>query len=275
MTTPRYQTPRRLSVSTWSLHRALGSPPFFGIETGQISPRANDGIALLELPARLAEFGIRTLEICHFHLPSREPNYLRQLRAALEKADIELWALLLDDGDISHPQHGARDAEYLRGWLEVAQSLGARCARVSAGHAPMNEESLQQSAAHFRLLADEAERKNLRLLTENWHETLATPQAVRALLGSLDGAVGLCLDFGNWPHDTNCDDLRSIAPYAESCHAKANFSDDGRIAEDEFRRCLDVTRETDFSGPYTLIYSSLGDEWRGLRIESEVARDYL
>lgn len=275
MTFQRHQTPRRLSISTWSLHHALGSPPFFGIETKVIPPRANDGISLLELPARLADFGIRTMEVCHFHLPSRESDYLRQLRAALEKAEIELWSLLLDDGDISHPQHGARDTEYLRGWLDVAQSLGARCARVSGGHAPTCEESLQRSASHFRVLADDAERKGLRLMTENWHETLSTPQAVHSVLESLDGAVGLCLDFGNWDSATKYDDLRSIAPLAESCHAKAHFFDDGKIDETDYRRYFEITRETDFSGPYTLIYSSPGDEWRGLQIESEVARDYL
>ena len=37
----------------------------------------------LELPARVAEFGIHTLEICHFHLPSVEKSYLAGLRAAL------------------------------------------------------------------------------------------------------------------------------------------------------------------------------------------------
>ena len=65
----------RLSVSTWSLHRQLGKPGFTGpahdmqipIETHDKGP-----ISLLELPAHVAEFGIRTLEICHFHLPSVE-----------------------------------------------------------------------------------------------------------------------------------------------------------------------------------------------------------
>ena len=48
-------------------------------------------ISLLELPARVAEFGIRTLEICHFHLPSVEKTYLAELRAALASADVELF----------------------------------------------------------------------------------------------------------------------------------------------------------------------------------------
>ena len=96
----------RLSVSTWSLHRQLGKPGFTGpahdmqipIETHNKGP-----IPLLELPARVAEFGINTLEICHFHLPSVEKTYLAELRAALAAADVELFSLLIDDGDITHP----------------------------------------------------------------------------------------------------------------------------------------------------------------------------
>ena len=77
----------RLSVSTWSLHRHLGKPGFTGpahdmqipIETHDKGP-----ISLLELPAHVAEFGIRTLEICHFHLPSVEKTYLAELAPHLQ-----------------------------------------------------------------------------------------------------------------------------------------------------------------------------------------------
>ena len=54
----------RLSVSTWSLHRQLGKPGFTGPAHGMqipIETHNKGSISLLELPARIAEFGIRTL----------------------------------------------------------------------------------------------------------------------------------------------------------------------------------------------------------------------
>ncbi|RIK46630.1 MAG: hypothetical protein DCC57_15285, partial [Chloroflexi bacterium] len=63
-------SPRRISVSTWSLHRTLGRPPAYGPDR-PAPPAAGQGLPLLDLPARLASASIRTLEICHFHLPSR------------------------------------------------------------------------------------------------------------------------------------------------------------------------------------------------------------
>src|SRR3712207_5645598 len=108
----RNQPRPRLSVSTWSLHRALGRPSFYGPETGQAIPVETHGrgaLSLLELPAHIAAFGIHTLEICHFHLPSRDHTYLSELRSALDDAGVELFSLLVDDGDLTHPEHAQRD----------------------------------------------------------------------------------------------------------------------------------------------------------------------
>src|SRR5947209_5352735 len=96
----------RLSVSTWSLNRTLGQPQFYGVDNQHNIPvdTHNKGVlSLLELPAHIARFGISTLEICHFHLPSLDKGYLAELRGALAAAHVELFSLLIDDGDITHP----------------------------------------------------------------------------------------------------------------------------------------------------------------------------
>ena len=87
----------------------------------------------MELPARLAAFGITTLEICHFHLPDLDTGYLSELRSALQAANIELFSLLIDEGDLTHPDHAERDLAWIGRWLEIAEHLGARRARVIAG----------------------------------------------------------------------------------------------------------------------------------------------
>ena len=62
----------RLSISSWSLHRALGSV-FHNLDG---STTENGDISLLELPAKIAERGIKTLEICHFHFPQIDDGYI-------------------------------------------------------------------------------------------------------------------------------------------------------------------------------------------------------
>jgi sugar phosphate isomerase/epimerase len=270
---------RRLSVSTWSLHRSLGKPAPYGPaeETSSArQPVIQPAFTLLELPARIVDAGIQTLEICHFHLPSREPAYLRQLRSAIEAADVELWSLLIDGGDISHPQHHERDTAWSERWLDVAAQLGAKNARVSGGKQEPTADALARSGRNFARLADAAEARNVRLMTENWHNLLSTPEAVLTILDGQDGALGLCADFGNWSGPDKYADLAKIMPRAESCHAKCAFSGPGQADRADYQQCLDLTAAVDFAGPYTLIYDGPdADEFGGLRVEGEMVAPYL
>ena len=269
----------RLSVSTWSLHRQLGRPDFYGPEDGKQIPVATHGggeLSLLDLPARVAEFGINTLELCHFHIPSLDKEYLNDLRGALDAANVELFSLLIDNGDITHPDHADRDLSWIGEWIETAGILGATCARAIAGKAAPSAAALAMSRNGLQKLSERAEANGVRLMTENWFAILSTPENVLTLLDSLEGRVGLCLDFGNWQGETKYTDFEAIAPRAESCHTKAHFPEPGEMDKADYVRCLDLTQAAGFAGPHTLIYDGPGDdEWHGLTIEREVVQSYL
>ena len=269
----------RLSVSTWSLHRQLGSPDFYGPEDGQQIPVATHGngeLSLLEVPARVAEFGINTLELCHFHIPSLDKGYLNELRSALKAANVELFSLLIDHGDITHPKCADQDLVWIGEWIDTAGMLGATCARAIAGKAAPSADTLEMSRTGLKKLAERANANGVRLMTENWFSILSTPENVLTLLDGLEGKVGLCLDFGNWQGETKYADLKTIAPRAESCHTKAHFPAPGEMDRDDYILCLDLTQDVGFSGPHTLIYDGPGDdEWEGLSIEREVVQSYL
>jgi sugar phosphate isomerase/epimerase len=269
----------RLSVSTWCLHRTLGRPDMYGVEAGFHIPTATHGrgtLSLLELPARLATFGIRTLELCHFHLPSLDPGYLAELQAELQAAQVELFSLLIDDGDIIHPTHAERDLAWIRRWIEIADTLGAKHMRVIAGKSAPTQEDLTKSAQELKRLAILVEEAGMRLMTENWFGVLSTPAAVHELFEQLEDQVGLCLDFGNWNGPGKYRDLREIATYAESCHAKAHFSGPDELDVADYTQCLEITAAANFAGPYTLIYSGPDDdEWAGLAREMQIVQPYL
>ncbi len=265
----------RLSVSSWSLHRTLGSPPFFGAGGDARAAPAN-GLPLLDLPKRIAEFGIGTMELCHFHLPSRDAAYLAQLRVALQAANVELWSLLIDDGDITHPQNAGRDLEWMKGWIDVAAQLGAKNARVIAGKGEPTEENLEKSRQGLETLAQHAGAQGVHLLIENWCALLARPEHVLWLLDKSEGRIGLNADFGNWSGPDKYDALAQIFPRAAGCHTKARFTAPHQMDKDDFVRCLDLARASGFSGPHTLIYDGEdADEWGHLALEREVVDSYL
>ena len=269
----------RLSVSTWSLHRQLGKPGFTGPAHDMQIPieSHNQGpVSLLELPARIAEFGIHTLEICHFHLPSVEKSYLSELRTALADAEVELFSVLIDDGDITHASEAERDIAWIEKWIGIAGKLGAKCARVIGGKAAPSPETVAQSRDVLAQLAERADTAGIRLMSENWFSIFSTPENVNTILEGLDGKVGLCLDFGNWRGDTKYKDLAAIASLAESCHTKAHFAAPREMDTEDYVQCLELTQKAGFAGPHTLIYDGPGnDEWEGLALEREVVNPYL
>ena len=256
----------RISTSSWSLHRALGSPPLFG--PGQLfpSPSADATISLLELPAALARSGIHTLEIVHFHFPSADASYIIDLKAALQEARIELFSILIDAGDITHPDPSTRAEEmvWIRSWLDIAAQCGATHARVVGGYQPIERNNtpmidhpvLRCSAQGLRELAGYARGIGVQVITENFRETTNRAAQVLAILERCEGQVGLCADFGNYKGDDRYEELAAIFPKADSAHVKALYDAEGNPDQDEFRHSLGMLASAGFDGPMSLIFDT-------------------
>lgn len=250
----------RLGISTWSLNQSLTA-----------------GTSLLDIPAQVAAHGLSKLEVCQFHLPSTDDDYLAKFRAALDSAGVEFYTLLIDEGDITHPDPTERKKvlAMINEWIEIAAECGAKRVRVIGGYAEPSESALHLSEAGFRKILTQADDHDIQVVTENWHRLLDQPAAVRTLLERLDGRVGLKLDFGNWPADRKHQDLPLIADLAVCTHAKAHFTVSGQMDREDFTRCLDICANAGFSGPHILIYSDPGDEWQSLDQMRDVALSYI
>lgn len=265
----------RIAVSTWSLHRLLGATYPHDLSTDAVSEGEDtygEGEeSLLGLPSVLANHGYQRLEIVSFHLRSRDPVYLGELRDQLKVSGVALQTLLIDAGDMTDPLVGERDTRWIAGWIDVANALGAENARVIAGKQPTSTEALERSVLAFRELLAANAGSPMRIVTENWFDLLSTPEAVHVLLDQLDGEVGLLADFGNWTGPDKYEGLRSIFPRASLCHAKASFVD-GQMDEADYGLCVAAAEEAGYTGPYTLIFDAPHPhEWAGLAEE----RDFI
>lgn len=279
---------KRIMTSSWSLHRALGQVMCDWSDMDSAPQRVRgigtDALALLDLPGHLAERDIGMLEICHFHLPQIDAVYLGEVRAELAACGIDLYSVLIDAGDVAHPdpQQRQREVEWVRAWLELAAQLGARCARVIAGDAaPAGDGPIEDDAAvcasadSLRALARCGRDMGVGVSTENFRPLGCHVGALAAILDRCEGEVGLCADFGNFKGPKKYDELATILPRATSVHAKADFVEEGRMDRADFTRCLDLTSAAHFSGPYSLIFSSPGDEWQGLADTRAVVDAYI
>lgn len=269
----------RFAVSTWSLHRLLGPTYPYSPDPQKSAARQEPfgpgGATLIELPQQLAARGIHRIEVCSFHLPSLDPGYLAELRAAMEASGVLFQTLLVEDGDPSHPDSGERDTRWIAGWIDVARALGAQNMRVIAGKQKPSEECLQRALTNLIWLAEQAEGSGVRIVVENWFDLLPSPAEMNWLLDGLSGKVGLNGDLGNWAAPAKYDGLADIMSRAELCHAKADYQADGLDAED-YRRCLEACQAAGYRGPFTLIYDSpfFRDEWDGILLQKAFIEEF-
>lgn len=265
----------RIALSTWSLHRLLGTTYPHDLTSDTVGAEdetyGEGSESLLGLPSVMANHGYHRLEIVSFHLRSRDPVYLGELRDQLKVSEVRLQTLLVDAGDMTDPVHAARDTRWIAGWLDVANELGAENARIIAGKQKPTAETIERSVAGFKQLLAANAGSPLRLVTENWFDLLSTPEAVNSLLDRLDGEVGLLADFGNWSGPEKYDNLARIFSRAELCHAKASFSE-GTLDEADYGDCVGLAEAAGYIGPYTLIFDAEHPhEWTGLAAE----RDFI
>jgi sugar phosphate isomerase/epimerase len=245
------------AVSSWSLDGLLQS-----------------GLPLLELPRHLKDHDIFLLELCHFHLPSTEANYLQTFRQALQKSEIKLSSLLIDMGNIASPDDKKRntDVQAIKGWIDVAATLGAEHVRIVAGNQPPTSDVIARSIKHLNELVDYAKRQNVKASTENWQKTSLEANTLLQILENCPD-LGLCVDVGNAEQTQDkYATLAKLLPQATSIHFKARYTNEGEIELADVQKCLELIQGAKFSGVMTLIYELKEREWEGLEQLRRAAR---
>ncbi|WP_261300686.1 sugar phosphate isomerase/epimerase family protein [Paenibacillus andongensis] len=272
-----------LSLTSWSLHRNLGplrwtrwdENTFTQITDTQDQPEL---ISLLELPAVLAKKGFRSMEVCHFHFPDISEAYLQRLKQAFTEADLQFYTLLIEYGDISSSDDLRRqsDIAWIKGWIDIAARTGAERVRVIAGDAaPTDQEALQRSIDALRELSSYAAVQGVRVVTENFHTLTSIADNCLALLEGCGELLGLTSDFGNFKGTEKYGELAKTIPHSESIHAKAQTNANGYPDEAEFIRCMEVAKQAEYEGPFTLVYDGPGDMWEGIERVRQLTEPYL
>ncbi len=272
-----------LSLSTWSLHRNLGPLRWtvWNEETGTLDTAIQEQPllhTLLELPAEAAKRGYQAVEICHFHFPSTEPDYLAQVKQAFASAGLSFDTLLLDYGDItsSNPARVEADLAYIRQWIEIASLSGAKQIRIVAGEAPpTDDEAISLSAARLAELSAYGRTLGVKVITENFKSLTSTGDSSKKLLDQWGEYAETITDFGNFKGQLKYEEIALTTPLSVSVHVKPQYDPDGIPDEAELRRCLDTVASAGFNGAYVLIYDGPGDMWEGMERVKTIVSPYL
>ena len=251
----------RAGLSSFSLHipDALLGDPWFVMDDGGKSVsgafRGRPAIDLLAFPATVAEHGINCVDLCIQHIPNIDPGYLAELRAAFAAADVELYQLLIDLGEVASADPDERSASIAltKRWMDIAAELGSSGVRYVPGDSQPNPENIRATGMAFRELYDYCAACGLEPATENYK---AFNNEAEDLLGVLDIAerdYGVVADFGNANGPNKFDILEKLMPRATAIHHWVMVDDDGNLDLEDARRCLHMARDHDFDGPVMLL----------------------
>ena len=280
----------RLAVSTWSLHEQLGPRRLTrrdadGVKRPYEIPHPQR-ISLLDFLAQVRpRLDLDQVELCAFHLPSREPAYLEQLEATLREHRLSVLSMPIDAGNISvaDPAWRADDLAEIEGWIDLAADLGARYVRANASSYVAQEPlaPLDVTIGSYRRLADRANGHGMTMTIENHGGLTADPDTiVRIVEGVGPDRLKVCLDTANFApvmgHQMSptppsgvdpeplYEGLARIAPYAGIVHAKTVWFDrDGNHLVYDPQRTLRIVRDAGFDGPLSIEYGGGVDEWNG------------
>jgi sugar phosphate isomerase/epimerase len=267
-----YLYQKRLSLSSWSVHRLLGESRWTVWDESSSRPvvhveEKEAALALLDLPRVVAEKGFRFLELCHFHLPTVEEPYLAQLRQACQDAGVSLHTLLIDYGDLSSPDPVRRSADeaYICMWVDIAARLGAGAVRVVAGEQqPGDVVAIARSAASLQRLHRYGAELGVQVVTENFRELTETLASWQAVMEAAGGNIRTIVDFGNmWPDEKQAA-IAYGAPIAHSIHAKPVYLADGSFDEEELLRNVAIASANGSEAPISVIFDQDGDVWEGI-----------
>lgn len=263
----------KLSLSSWSVHRLLGLSHWTVWDESAARPathveEGDAAIALLDLPQAVAEKGFRYLELCHFHLPTKDEPYLAQLRKAIVDAGVSLHTLLIDYGDLSSPDPIRRsaDEQFIMMWIDIAEKLGASAVRVVAGEQQTGDAvAIARSAASLQRLHRYGVERGVQVVTENFRELTATLANWQAVMEAAGGRIRTIVDFGNMQPNEKEAAIAYGAPIAHSIHAKPVYLADGSFDEEELRRNVAIASAKGSSeAPISVIFDQDGDVWEGI-----------
>ena len=250
----------RAGLSSFSLHLpdALGDP-WFELDEGGNSVsgtyRLTPTLDLLDFPAEVAAHGINCVDLCIQHVPNIEPGYLAELRSAFESADVELYQLLVDIGEIASADPAERSASIAltRRWTEIAAELGSTGLRYVPGDSKPDGENIRATGEAFRELYDYCLECGVEPATENYKAFNKKADDLLQVLEISERDYGLVADFGNARGPDKYDNLSKLMPRATAIHQWVMIDDEAAVNAEDSKRCLTMARENGFDGPIMLL----------------------
>jgi sugar phosphate isomerase/epimerase len=209
-------------------------------------------LTLLDIPEYFKDrFGLPQVEFWSKHFESINPNYLKDLKAALSKNKSKLVNIQFDeDYQIGSPDEGLRKKSLALAlqWVEAAHYLSSGAIRVNPGNGEVGH-----AISALKTINQACKSKGLILMVENHFGMEMNPDIHLQIVKEVGKNIYTLPDFGNYDNTVRYDALKKIMPFAYQVSAKTMaFDEKLNHVSFDFDQCMNICVESGFKGIYSV-----------------------
>jgi sugar phosphate isomerase/epimerase len=273
----------RLAVASWSFREFL--------DTAENRARKSHGslMDLKQFPAMVADrYNIHNIEILGQHMPSTTPAYLKELRAAVQRAGSHVVDLPAGgDASLYDPDAQKRALAVKDGkkWIDVAIALSCPSVRLNISGAkgvkPGLDQSVALTAEGLKAIAQYGASKNVVVNLENDDPEVEDAFFIVKVIDRVNSPWLRALpDFCNsmlkGDEKFNYDAVTAMFKRAYNiAHMKDSEVDNGKVYRVDLARTFAIAKASGFKGYYSAEFEGEGDAYAGVAKLIDAGIKYL
>ena len=263
-------TKDRLAVATWPFRAYIDS------RTNEYRDKKQPGMDLREFAAKVKkDFDVPGVEPLSVHFPSTDAAYLHSFRDAIEKADVHVVNIPVDnsfsyyDADPAARQKAVNNGKK---WVDIAIIIGSPSLRTSIAQAENAKPDVAVVAEQLQKLVEYAAQKNILINLEN--DNLASEDAfflvkVIKKVNSpyLHALPDFCNSMQSGNEQFNYDAVTALFPLAYNiCHVKdSEAGDDGKVVRVDLKKTFGILKASHYRGYCSMEWEGAGNPYDGTR----------
>ncbi|MGD0299003.1 MAG: sugar phosphate isomerase/epimerase family protein [Bryobacteraceae bacterium] len=269
----------RLAVASWSFREHL--------DTAENRAQKTHGnlMALKDFPAMVAQrYNIHNVEILGQHMPSTSPAYLKELRAAVQRAGSHVVDLPAGgDASLYDPDQKKRAAAVEDGkkWIDVASALDCPSVRLNISGAKGVKPDVALTAEGLGAIAQYGASKNVVVNLENDDPEVEDAFFIVKVIDRVNSPWLRALpDFCNsmlkGDEKFNYDAVTAMFQRAYNiAHLKDSEVDNGKVYRVDLARTFAIAKASGFKGYYSAEFEGEGDAYAGVAKLIDAGLKYL
>ncbi|WP_298237043.1 sugar phosphate isomerase/epimerase family protein [uncultured Algibacter sp.] len=273
---------QKLSLSQWSLHRALFGNSKENYSLWQEWLATNPDKVLqgtlnsLDFPSVAKNtYGFNAVEYVNTFFYGKQEDYFNELKKRCDDVDVESLLIMVDEeGMLGDPSSEKRkeSVERHKKWLYNAAILGCHSVRVNAHSKGTKAEQQDYVIESLTALCDLAKPLSLDIIIENHGGMSSEPNWLVDTIKKIDKPnLGTMVDFDNFKYSETkiwngelvydrYEGVELLMPYAKSVSAKSySFDANGLEETVDYKRMVEIIEKSNFSNHISVEYEGEGE----------------